>query len=357
MTASNKDLEKLTTTPWLNVSTITEQYGILFKQSYLNIAPINITLGILIIFLNSLVVSHYYKNRSKITCTLFLLISISDIATALGNIIFSVGVILWSENQKGLDKMMWWCLVVFRVVGLLGYSCSILFNTFLAVLRTIKIYNPFYRPRIKPVIAFGLGYMSVLVALTGFDLNTFFINPTFKFVVAYWFLVGPAEDMYMFPGQTLVWLVFVDQDFSSTLSAIIEFTILSLINLIPVLTTMTSMIIQIYIGHQQSRDSDTELLINDWAHVNTTVFLLASVFFICNGSLSLLTLITYLLNQSYYFYDDTKSWGTFIAVQSAVLTFLPLLNATLSPVIIVVRNKKLLREIMDRLRCRVNSSD
>ena len=289
-------------------SDITETHEIsIFKQSYLHIAPINMTLGVLIVFLNSLVVSHYYKNRSKVTCTLLLLISISDIATALGHVVFSAGVILWSKNMTLLDKMMWWCLVMFRVAGLLGYCSSILFNTLLAVLRTIKIYNPFHSPWLKPVVAVGLGYMSVLIALTGFDLYTFHLNPSFSQVLNLW-LITPYEETYMYPGQTIAWVVFILKDFGRRLSTTVQFAILLLINLIPVLTTLASMIVQIHIGYQQSRNrgSDTAVVINDWAHVNTTVFLLATVFFVCNSSLSLATLVTYFLSQHYDY--DIDLW-------------------------------------------------
>ena len=338
-------------------SDITETHEIsIFKQSYLHIAPINMTLGVLIVLLNSLVVSHYYKNRSKVTCTLLLLISISDIATALGHIVFSAGVILWSENTILLDRMMWWCLVTFRVAGLLGYCSSILFNTLLAVLRTIKIYNPFYSPWLKPVVAFGLGYMSVLIALTGFDLYTFHLNPTFLQVLTLWFIT-PFEEMFMYPGQTIAWTVFIFKDFGKRLSTIVQFAILSLINLIPVLTTLASMIVQIYIGYQRfrNRGSDTAVVINDWAHVNTTVFLLATVFFVCNSSLSFATLITYFLSQHYDPANDIDFWhiSTLVEVQSAATSLLPLLNAFLTPIIIIGRNRQLLQEIIGRLRCRI----
>ena len=345
----------LALTTW---SDITETHEIsIFKQSYLHIAPINMTLGVLIVFLNSLVVSHYYKNRSKVTCTLLLLISISDIATALGHIVFSVGVILWSKNTRLLDKMMWWCLVTFRVAGLLGYCSSILFNTLLAVLRTIKIYNPFYSPRLKPVVAFGLGYISVLIALTGFDMYTFHLNPTFLQVLTLWFFITPFEEMYVYPGQTIAWTVFIFEGFGRRLSTIVQFAILSLISLIPVLTTLASMIVQIYIGYQRSRNrgSDTAVVINDWAHVNTTVFLLATVFFVCNSSLSLATLITYFLSQHYDPANDIDFCyiSTLVEVQSAATSLLPLLNAFLTPVIIIGRNRQLLQEIIGRLRLRI----
>ena len=142
-----------------------------FRLKYRNISPINAALCFLIVFLNSLAVSGYYQrqNRKKITFVLFLMISISDITTAVGNLVFSGGVIMWSRDTETYDAMMWWCLVFYRATGLLGYSCSVLLNTLLAVLRALKLYNPFYQPRFLVVVIIGVVYVTLLIALTGYD--------------------------------------------------------------------------------------------------------------------------------------------------------------------------------------------
>ena len=248
-----------------------------FKLTYEKIAPVNIALSLLIVLLNSLVVAHYFHNRTKITFVLFLLISVSDIMTAVGNFAFAGGILLWATDINTYDNFMWWCLIVYRLVGLLGYSCSILFNTFLAVLRSVKVCNPFYQPKIWLLKLSGLLYILLLLGLTAYDLDMVIRNQGFSSFLNLWYFVASVEERSPYPGSTIPWGIFVASGFSNTLSSIVQFTILSVIYILPVAVVMVSMIIQVYIGvlRTQARN-DESVVINDWSHVNTTVFLLAS---------------------------------------------------------------------------------
>ena len=349
--ANNKSI---TTPTWSTISTTESDDERYFKLSYRNIAPINIILCALIIVLNGLVVYRYYKNRTKITFLLFFLISISDIMTAIGNFFFAGGVILWSRDPENYDKMMWWFIVVYRVAGLLGYSCSILLNTLLAVLRSIKIYNPFYRPSMLAVVIIGVMYALLLIAFTVFDLYTMSLNSYFSNFLNLWYFISPFEEMYPFPGQTIPWTLFIGYGFNSTLSTIIQFTILSVIYMIPVVLVIISVMVQIYIGvqHSRSRPSDTAIPLNDWAHVNTTVFLLASVFLMCNSALTFAAMMVFIIskNMDINYVNFRSIAKLMMEIQGPVTTVLPLFNAVLTPVIIVLRNRGLLADIVGRIR-------
>ena len=80
-----------TSTTWPVFHTTEQPMVKYFKLTYEEIAPVNIALSLLIVLFNSLVVAHYFHNRTKITFVLFLLISVSDIMTAVGNFVFAGG--------------------------------------------------------------------------------------------------------------------------------------------------------------------------------------------------------------------------------------------------------------------------
>lgn len=342
------------------VPTTQPDYVRYFKLSYGTIAPVNIILAIVIIILNSGVMFHYFNNRTKISFVLFLLISFSDIMTAIGNLVFAVGTLVWTTDIKTYDTTMWWCFLVYRVFGLLGYSLSILFNTFLAVLRSIKIYNPFYQVKIWPLIVFGLLYMLLLIGLTGYDIYSLCLNPIFDNYLGYWFYISSIEERSPYPGSTIPWAVSIAFGFSNKWSFIVQYIILALLYFIPVCTVMVSVMIQIHVGvlRTQSTSRSDGNTINDWAHMNITVFLLAAVFLSCNSALSFMTVILYILKKGINdatYYNSVSEVAS--EVQGAVSTILPLLNAILMPAIIMARNKWLQRDILSRIKSLCGRSD
>ena len=247
---------------------------------------------------------------------------------------------------------MWWSLIIYRLVGLLGYSCSILFNTFLAVLRSIKVCNPFYRPKIWLLKLSGLLYILLLLGLTAYDLDTVIRNPKFSNFLTLWYFVASVEERSPYPGSTIPWGIFVASGFSNTQSSIVQFTILSVIYILPVAVVVVSMIIQVYMGVRRTQArNDESVVINDWSHVNTTVFLLAAVFLTGNTALSLTSIIMYILRHGVH--DDTSYEAVAevaCEVQGVVTTVLPLLNAVLTPIIIVSRNPGLQQDIVKKLK-------
>ena len=352
------DHQNLTVTTWPTIFTTESDRKRLFRLSYRSIAPVNVTLCFLILLFNSLVVSHYFKNRTKITSVLFLLISISDIMTAVGNLFFAGGVVLWSSDTEAYDYVMWWFFVVYRVLGLFGYSCSIFLNTVLAVLRTIKVYDPFYRPRIVVLLVVGVVYAAILMGLTGFDLYTMFLSdPSFRNFLFLWYFISPFEEMYPFPGQTIGWTVFIADDFTKQASTATQFSILSVIYMIPISAVFISMMVQVHIGvqHSQTGRDEARMAITDWVHVNTTVFLLAAVFLTCNSALTLAAAMVLIVGNSIDLEAlDSQQYrtvtGLIMKIQGPTTTILPLLNAVLTPLIIISRNRQLLRKIAVRMR-------
>ena len=344
---NTKNLAMIITSPWMPI--VTEDFSHrFFKAGYLPVAPVNLSLCVLIILLNSLVLSQYFRKRTRATFVLFILISISDILTALGNAVFAGGVLVWSRDPDRHDTAMWWCMVVYRVIGLGGYSFSILLNTFLAVLRCIKICSPFHRVRMRAVVVVGVLYLIFLLTLTGYDLNTMYQDHTFNSFLTAWVLLVSFTEMYPHPGQTLSW------DMSSLIgsnvgSKIMEFTLLAVLFVLPVLAVVFSVVIQVVVVEKLARKSRNSVVTTLWSHVNNTVLLLAGVFLLCNLATTVVIIITAVVDHLMEF--DVESSFKFarlmFEIQAPLSTMMPLLNAFLTPVIIVARKKQSQRFMKD----------
>ena len=70
-----------------------------FELTYKSIAPVNVALSTLILGLNIVVIAYYWRNRTKITSLLFVIIATSDMLAALGNFSFA-----W-ELSSGLETL------------------------------------------------------------------------------------------------------------------------------------------------------------------------------------------------------------------------------------------------------------
>ena len=323
-----------------------------FELAYKDIAPANITLGLLIIILNCLVIAYYRRNISKLTPALFVCIACCDISAAVGNIVFGVGVLLWFHGPKSsAEATMWWCYVTYRAVGLLGYAASIFFNTLLAVSRTVFICNPFYQLNFVVMKALAGGFLTFLVALTIFDVYFLVdITPEMNFtqVIVFFFFVVSLMASSTFPGQAIAWHVYIGSHLNAAPTAAVEFTLLSLIYLLPVLAVFVSMLVQVIVVVRRSRarsdDGEGGGHFDDWSHINTTVFLLASLFLVCNAALTIDTFIVQLVYHGPDF--NPAEYRVFGIVQ----TVLPLLNSLLSPVIIVSRNARIKQDLLNKVR-------
>ena len=166
------------------------------------------------------------------------------------------------------------------------------------------------------------------------------LAPKFPDFLLLWYINDIFKTSFLFPGQTIPWYILQLYEFETTTSTIAEVTILSLIYFIPVTTVMISAMVQLHVGVQHSRDAGTNIPLNNWAHINTTVLLLTAVFLICNSP----SIAVFFVNN---FWDLQRLK---MEIVGSVTTILPLLNAVLTPVIIVTRNKDLLRDTIKRMK-------
>ena len=114
------------------------------KGATYDVSPLNIVLAIHVIIHNTIIIVDYYKDRARLTSTLFMGIAISDILTAQGLLIISVISILVYKGSLE-DNVLYNSFFYFIITGLPGLSTSRFLNLAMSVTLTIHVVDPFRR--------------------------------------------------------------------------------------------------------------------------------------------------------------------------------------------------------------------
>ena len=337
----------------------------------------NIPLCVVICVLNPIVIAHYSRHATKITSLLFLLISISDLSTALGHLVLGSCVLALRSVPTVLDWTAAGIAMFHALFGLLGYALSIFFNVVLAVVRTVKICNPFYRVNVCVLKLMMMCHVTLLLVLCALDLY-YHVSTVHTFHHP-WYTIWFNMDL-AFVGHNLVydldkmWLSHLP--FSSQIC--ITATLVSLVFLLPVFVVVLCLITQLsvvqYRRHTQSDHSSDDLpacsylcccpftsntptnlsplnSLTDWSHVNFTVFLLSLIFVLCNSGVAVLTI--------YYKVVFSNVPNGSVAVcylQGVISSTLPLLNALLTPIVLIIRGRTLREGVRSLFRRGVDTA-
>lgn len=313
----------------------------LFKWTYQYVAPVNISISVPVLLCNGLVISYFYRNCKKLTPLLFFLIALSDVVTALGHVLFDSAALMYTKGRKTVDDdvIMILFFVVYRILALGGNSCSVFLNVLLAVLRTEKVVDPFRRTNVALVKVAGAVWGLLLFALTLRDcISIVALKWTAVLFMMFDKTENPLVGAINYPGQTLPWT----SDYHKNSQEII---LLCVFYLLPVLTVFISMVVQLTNTARMCCtcvNNEDRVLTTDWVHVNTTVFLLALVFLISNSTTS----VSALLVSGKYFKEHFRNLMIILTVLS---TTLPLLNALLSPLIIITRSRNMRAYVVSRM--------
>ena len=318
-----------------------------YKETFLVLLPFNIPLCILVLMLGSIVFAYYWKNRGKLTNKIFLVITAADLVMCVGHVILMSCVALLSGDMITISAVSIFT-VLYEVFSLLGYAISVYFNTMLAVLRTIKITFPFYQVKIKILLTASALYITVLLILMAVDLWYITDEAPFLITVPWlflWFNVNTAFIGHNF-AYGLYFLVlpdstpFSDLILSSNLLAGFDHLALSLVVLVTLLVQC------IVTGHRAAVQDPDQPALTDWSHVNKTVTILSSIFIFCNSGVATLQIIYGGIPS----FSDESQFNFFYVFQLMVSTTLPLCNALLTPLVLLLRSQEMRGNVARMMR-------
>ena len=117
---------------------------LVLKGATYDISPLNTILAIHVIIHNTIIIVDYYKDRARLTSTLFMGIALSDILTAQGLLIISgISILVYIGLLD--ENVLYSSFHYYTITGLPGLSSSRLLNLFMSVSLTVHIVDPFRR--------------------------------------------------------------------------------------------------------------------------------------------------------------------------------------------------------------------
>ena len=121
------------------------QYEYLKGATY-QLSPLTIFLSVFVILHNLMIFLEYFRDKTSVISSFFMGIALADIFTAVGQLVVSVISILVYTNLVD-PQVLYKSFYFFIFIALPGYSCSKFLSTFLAIIQTSILINPFRRLR------------------------------------------------------------------------------------------------------------------------------------------------------------------------------------------------------------------
>ena len=320
-----------------------------FQDVFMFVVPINIPLCILVLAVCSIVLTYYWRNRGTLTNTLFLLITAADLITCVGHLILMICCWLMSRDiiqphYSHISATV--CVVIHTLLSLLGYASSILLNMILAVLRTVKISFPFHQVKVGPLMITVTLLVCILVVLSVIDVWFAIYESLHNAFFLWGFLWRNVE--ISFVGHNL-WnfISFILHHYISWKSQfMIKNLLAGWIYLAPIGVVMICLVTQFIVTWHRARARDPDQpVVTDWSRVNTTVSIISAVFLVCNSGIAVLQIYYQVSSQDDY--PDSFAWSV---CKLMISTTLPLMNALLTPLIILARSRDLRRNVMMMIR-------
>ena len=162
-----------TTTPILSTSTTPLfDFG---QDGFHFISPINITLAVYIILQNSMIIYHYHKNLRELVPFLFILIAAVDIGSAFSAMGKDTAALLCLRDES--LRITPWFLVPCTMLSILCYVTSTFLGAVFAVVKTMKLMNPF-SPLNECAVKLSVTIVpSIYLALAISDLGSWMSDP------------------------------------------------------------------------------------------------------------------------------------------------------------------------------------
>ena len=304
------------------------------------IAPLNLTLAGYIVLQNTAIIYHYYSERRRLTSLLVIIIASVDVLNAMTEFIRGSVSLICISDEDNTIRIANWIPVSYVGFGVLCNCVSIFSYTVLSVVMTINLVNPFFR-----INKSLLWTILAIVAAVGFCV--FIIDIIYPMVHGNNINMGEKKERC----RDTHWPTVLFYSFISEMMLIsglytkldgkkIRFCLLVipvfLEYILPCILVFASMVIQTFVIRKAVRMSPS-VLENQARQVNITILLITVLFLLCNGTLA----ITFVIIFYYQVHDDGTYSSKILVIRMVSQYTLPLLNAAVFPIIIILRNTSL----------------
>ena len=294
--------------------------------------PMATLLGARIICTNIFIVAHFrHQYRNFVPC-MYLLLAFCDISMVFCMYAQStiLGILIYPADKELTPQAAWAVLTVFVLMGVF-FRVSMFVNVVFSIARTLKVLRPFTRIHVfcakLSVLVCGIFWTSVSVI----DMALIDISKTGEL------------DRYLKRGQLGDEIAEQSQpDESSNRASLVRVVFFCLNNTIP--TNLCGLcFIFLYCSSKSKSSAITDTSARNMRHVTITVTMLTFLFDACIGwSCGYFYCEMFIRDMDF----DVKKYchGIFFII-------LPLVNAAVSPVIIILRSKELRKKFLSLVPC------
>lgn len=288
----------------------------MMESLFMYIAPFNLVLAVIVLFLNSTVQRDYFLDRKLPATFLFMIIAAADILFATADIYRSSTALVCTRHHDASFPA--WFTMSYVTIGFWGYNLSIFANVVLVVVKSVNLSAPFYQLEkwtitvavvVGGIFWAGLSITDAIFFAGSNNFTSFGCKEQWEILEHYDF-VGTGIASEFDPVNSL---------FISKVLAVAEY-------IFPSIIVLVCMVIQM-VAIRKTLGSTSKEIANQ---VNLTVFLVSAVFFICNSAYGIFFLTEYTLKRK-------KT----LSIEYLMKHTLPLLNAALFPIILISRKESL----------------
>ena len=315
---------------------------------------LNLIISLFVLLHNGFIVKYLYHNLGGIPQLLFFCMGLADLSAALATLTLSVSSILFYNNMIGQLPFQR-AIIVFSVLFPAASASSRTLNVVLTVMKTISITSI-----TRAVASSGMRTRSVV---TSFLFSILWLSLTTSDVILTWQIgVAGSPAHYQDRGIVLMLLTSsligretlghliaqicrltghdLDQDGLQKLIEIIVIVVVTIHYLIPTFLTFVGMILQVR-SIRSSLQPNSNSNDPNAKYINRTIFLVTLLFCVCNSIYCVSIITTFVLSpgNSYLWKRSFSSTRLYLAFIRFSEFTMPLLNAALFPVIIILRKR------------------
>ena len=307
-----------------------EDVRLIFKGIFRDLSFIQIPLSLIVIVQNSIIFKNYYKDRAKFVPSLFMGIALSDILKAQGQLV--LGVISILAYSELVDIMVLYkSLIYYMITALPGINCSKLFNMVLTITLTYNIVDPF---RVVNTAFLKKVVLCLCLVITFLHVSDSIISIYALIMNILHAYVGATVFLFLIlcfdvPGCVVLAAILCQNDNTGQsrcsenllVQRIFGGSLLFLYFVAIPLTVLICMMIQVKYLRRSLGDTETTTLPNTSRHVSITVFLVSTLFFVCNVTYFLLVTTWFISHQNINYEEQTDRYYVDLGIQVWQLFF------------------------------------
>ena len=279
------------------------------------LATIHAIMGLEGVIANWAVVSFYFSKRDHLVPYMYLMLSGCDLITGItavfSAIVFLALVLLKDMEMAELPQLIVILSAIHCSLMMLTARVSVAYNVLLAVVRTRALASPFARQPMYLIVALSLLFPIGLTPLVGFQVKHFLENELYS--------------MLLFtPYLGAKWLGFIGLH----LNILIPFVLPSMVAIV-CLGVQSRMLMK-------SRQAVRAHGVDNQREITKTVVLLTLAFFICNTTFAVSFYV-----DTFTFFITCLAHHLRLILGAFFTITLSIINASINPVILVVRGSKL----------------